>query len=117
MDLHDIANSGGYGTGRAAMDRAAAVAEIKSLLPDPVWMPTFTAAPHINSGLMLASFGNSSEDGQDWYITHDQGDTSRDAIEFGNDAKMDAKIVAAILNAYTRGILVMSTPSTKEPQE
>ena len=117
MNLHEIANAPGYGTGRNARDRAAAIAEIKSLLPDPLWMPTFTAEPHINNGLPLASFGNSAEDGQDWHVTHDMGDTSRDAIEFGSDAKLDARIVAAILNAYARGILVMATDSTKESSE
>lgn len=105
-DLHKIANTPGYGTGRAARDRAAAIAEIKSLLPDPAWMPTFTAAPHIKDGLPMCSFGNSGEDGQDWHITHDMGDIQRDLIDFGQDAKMDARIVAAILNAYARGILV-----------
>lgn len=117
MNLHEIANARGYGSGKAARDRAAAIAEIKRLLPDHAWMPTFTAAPHINHGLLMASFGNSSDDGQDWHITHDQGDMSRDCIEFGSDAKMDARIVAAILNAYSRGILVLAPDSTKEADQ
>lgn len=112
-DLHKIANTPGYGTGREVRDRAAAIAEIKSLLPDPVWMPTFTSAPNINDGLPLASFGNSGEDGQDWHITHDMGDMCRDAIDFGDDAKTDAQIVAAILNAYARGILVLAKGDTE----
>ena len=108
LDLHKIANTPGFGSGKSARDKAAAIAEIRSLLPDPAWMPTFTAAPHINDGLPMCSFGNSSEDGQDWHVTHDMGDIERDCIEFGSDAKTDAQIVAAILNAYARGILVVA---------
>ena len=52
----------------------------------------------------MAHFGNSNDDGNDWAIYHDGRE--EDVWCFGDDAKTDAMTVAAIINAYSLGILV-----------
>lgn len=105
-DLRRIADTPGYGTGEATRDRLAALAECRALLPDPRRLPVFiaTGSDPFSHPVPMAHFGNSSEDGKDWSICHD-GTTEADAI--GQDARDDAQIVAAILNAYRLGLLVV----------
>ncbi|RMF06355.1 MAG: hypothetical protein D6773_04415, partial [Alphaproteobacteria bacterium] len=94
----------GFGTGKAARDRLAAEAECRSLLPDPRDVPTVVASGSaIPTLIPLCDFGNSAEDGRDWGIWIERH-LEVDAI--GHDARDDARIVAAIINAYALGILV-----------
>lgn len=106
-DLHKIANTPGFGSGKRARDQLAAEAEALALLPNPRALPCFVAGGDalMLSHALMCGFGRSSEEGADWAIYHD-GVTEADAI--GHDTKLDAQIVAAILNAYRMGLLVRS---------
>lgn len=65
-----------------------------------------SAAPPKN--WVIASFGNSGDDGQDWHLVTDNvrasnlGDAS-----FPIDAKIDAHAVAALCNAWRMGLVVL----------
>ena len=101
-ELKRIANSGSYGSGKAARDRLAAEAEIREMLPHPLQVPVMVASPGSDM-VPMAHFGNSGDDGKDWGLYHDGHES--DIWCFGEDASTDAKIVAAILNAYRMGII------------
>lgn len=104
-DLKRIANEPGFGSGARARDRLAAEAECKALLPDPHWMQAVEArGDGGNHMLPVCHFGNSNEDGKDWSLFQDGSDFC-EAV-FGQDARDDAQIIAAIVNAYRMGILV-----------
>ncbi len=103
-DLKRIANTPGFGTGEAARNRATAENECLLWLPGPEQMPAFFAAPdHPGPFMPTANFGN-GEDGRDWCLWHDGRDEQWHP--FGEDAADDARIVAAILNAYRLGLIV-----------
>lgn len=104
-DLKRIANQPGYGTGRVARDKMAALSEVAALLPPPLEVPLMVASATAACDLPMAHFGCSNEDGMDWGIHHDV--TDEDGCAFGQDAKTDAILVAAIINAYRMGLLVM----------
>lgn len=108
-DLKRIANSGAYGSGQAARDKLAAQNEALSLLPEPHFMPELVAASSPGTMVPMCHFGNSNEDGEDWAIYHDGMDYCG-AATMGSDARDDAKIVAAIVNAFRMGLLVMARP-------
>ena len=103
-DLKRIANAPGYGTGKAARDRMHVEAECREMLPDPRALPVFVAGPDgmMSTHIPMCHFGHSSDDGTDWGIYHDDV-TETDAI--GHDAADDARVVAAILNAYRQGVV------------
>jgi hypothetical protein len=115
--LRAVINATGFGTGQAYRDQLAAEAECLSALPDPIWMMPVRAtkeAPRGDNtylrrrfGTEVCCFGNSSEDGEDWYLVacSNGGPQGDDAI-FPEDAKSDAIAVAAIVNAYRMGLLV-----------
>jgi len=106
-DLHRIANQPGFGTGKAARDRMAEEAEALALLPEPGSILPVHASTDLYAGLMICGFGRSGEDGADWYLMTDRvTDMERDFTDFPSDARDDARIVAAILNAYRMGLLV-----------
>ncbi|PPB79795.1 hypothetical protein LV82_02586 [Albidovulum inexpectatum] len=104
-DLHKIANTPGYGTGRAVIERANAESECLALLPSPSSLPVFVAkrARDVRQGLPIMTTGYSNEDGDDWCIVALNG-TEADAV--GQDAMDDARIIAAILNAYRLDLIV-----------
>lgn len=106
-ELQAIMDRPGFGTGRAFLDRKAQENEALALLPDPEWMAPVMASTDPASNWMISSFGNSDEDGADWYLVtdHVRGSNLAD-MEFPEDAKMDALRVAAVLNAYRMGLLV-----------
>jgi len=112
-DLHGIANARGFGTGKAYRDRKAAEAECLQLLPSPMALPTFIAGPDgmMTSHVPVCHFGYSSDHGEDWHIWHD-GVTEADAI--GHDAADDARVIAAILNAYRLGVLKIDREDEKK---
>jgi len=104
-DLHKIANMPGYGTGKAARDRLAFRNEILALLPEPCWVQELTVSSDLTARTVpLAHFGYSSEEKIDAQIIFEPLDMEDWA--FGKDAMDDARIVAAIVNAYALGILV-----------
>ena len=103
MNLTEIANTPGFGTGKAARDRLAAESECRAMLPEPRNVPPVIAATD-SHWVLMCHFGNSNEDDQDWAVYHDGRES--DVRALGDDAKSDAQCVAAIINAYRMGILV-----------
>lgn len=107
-ELQAIMDRPGFGTGRAFRDRKAQENECRALLPDPAKMAPVMASTDDASNWLICSFGNSSEDGCDWHLVTDTVRASMMAdLEFPDDAKMDALRVAAVLNAYRMGILII----------
>jgi hypothetical protein len=106
-ELQRIMDAPGFGTGRAFRNQKAQEQEVLALLPDPAWMAPVMASTDGASNWMVCSFGNSSDDGQDWHLVTDHVRASILADrEFPDDAKMDAFRVAAIINAYRMGLLI-----------
>lgn len=107
-ELQRIMDTPGFGSGRAFLERKTQEREILALLPDPVWMtPVMAVSESPMDNWVIASFGNSNEDGKDWHLVTDCVRASILAhAEFPEDAKLDALRVAAILNAYRLGLLV-----------
>ena len=102
MDLHEIANSGGFGTGQKAIDLAKAKAERRSHIPKPKDMNEMSLSPH---GAPIACFGNDPEDGKDYHVTVEgYGSTCH-----CNAAGHDARAFVALWNAYRDGDLVWAT--------
>ena len=67
---------------------------------------------------MIASFGCSGDDGDDWFLVTDHVNASAlgDAM-FPQDAKTDAMAVAALLNAWRMGVLVVRPDLVKDAKE
>jgi len=105
-ELQAVMNDPGFGRGRAYLEQKAQEAEALSLLPDPQDVAPVRAVSTVDDWF-IAGFGNSNEDGKDWYLTTDQVRASAlvDAA-FPCDAKIDAHAVAAILNCYRMGLLI-----------
>lgn len=106
-ELKRIANSGTYGSGKSVRDKLSAEASVLEDLPEANRVPTVVAATDHSHMVAMAHFGNFSEDGLDWGLYHDGREDS--VWCFGDDAKDDAKAVAAIINAYRMGILVRAS--------
>jgi len=106
--LQKIMDAPGFGTGRAFRDRKAQENEVIALLPDRAWMAPVMASPECARNWLVASFGNSGDDGQDWYVVTDHVRASNlgDAT-FPIDARSDARAVAALCNAWRMGLLVL----------
>lgn len=110
-ELQAIMNAPGFGRGRAYLDQKAQEVEALALLPDPRTVAPVRAACSVDDWF-IASFGNSTDDGKDWYLTTDAVRASELAdAAFPCDAKIDAHAVAAILNCYRMGLLV---PAARE---
>lgn len=106
-ELQAIMNKPGFGTGRAFRDQKAQEAEALALLPDPTDVAPVRATTDAGAGWLVCSFGNSSEDGSDWHLISDEVRASDLAdTEYPADAKMDALVTAALVNAYRMGLLV-----------
>lgn len=102
-ELQAVMDSKGFGSGAAYRRRKRQESEILDILPPPSALQPVWAAP--DSGhVPMAHFGNSSEDGKDWGLYWEGRGSQCDA--FGDDARTDALIVAAIINAYRMGLLV-----------
>lgn len=107
-ELQAIMDRPGFGTGRAFLDRKAQEAEALAMLPDPAWMAPVMASTDSGSNWLICSFGNSGDDGQDWHLVTDNVRAPMAVdLEFPEDAKLDALRVAAIINAYRMGLLVV----------
>ena len=81
-------------------------------LPPPERIARVRAAPISKAGdgwLVAYTTGNSAEDGEDWCVQTDnvRGSALLD-LELPGDAKDDAESIAAILNAYRTGRLVLA---------
>ena len=107
--LQSIMDAPGFGTGRAFRDQKAQEAEALSLLPDPEGVMPVRAVTNVGEGWLLCSMGHSGEDGNDWHIVTDcvRGSVMAEFSDLPTDAKADAHIVAAIINAYRMGLLVI----------
>lgn len=107
-ELRRAMDAPGFGTGRAFRDRKAQENEALALLPDREWMAPVLASTDPCSNWMICSFGTSSDDNCEWFLVTDRVRASMTVdLEFPEDAKMDALRVAAILNAYRMGLLVV----------
>ncbi|HMQ38147.1 MAG TPA: hypothetical protein PKA07_11345 [Micropruina sp.] len=114
-ELERAANARGFGTGQALRDRLAAEAECRALLPDRGDVPAMTAAAdngRMPNGPVLYC-GYSSEAGEDWNVYAEDGWRDTDTMAIGDDAKTDAQIIAAIINAYRLGILQIDNGEAK----
>lgn len=110
MDLHHIANSGGYGSGARVLDAAKAKAERRGHVPEPQHMNEMSLS---DTGAPIAHFGNDSEDGKDYSITvNGYGSTTH-----CNAAGHDARAFVALWNAYRDGDLVWSAAAPMPPKE
>jgi len=111
-ELQMIMDRPGFGSGRAYLSQKEQEAEALSLLPSPDMVAPVRAGNAFDNW-MICSFGNSSADGQDWYLTTDSIRASELAdLHFPEDAKTDALVIAAIVNCYRMGLLVrLPTPT------
>lgn len=106
-ELQAVMDAPGFGSGRAYRDRKAQENEAMALLPKPDDVAPVMASKDPTSNWMICSFGNSNEDGRDWFLVTDNVRASEVADrDFPADAKLDALRVAAILNAYRMGLLI-----------
>ena len=99
MNLHEIANSGGFGSGRKVIDAAQAKADRKKLIPKPKDMNEMSVG---GFGVPVAHFGNDTEDGKDYSITVEGYGSTVHSESAGHDARA----FAALWNAYRDGDLV-----------
>jgi|GEM_PF-6260552 hypothetical protein len=107
----EAANRPGFGTGAALRERIFQEDDAINHLPDPAWMmPVVASADLVGNALVVCSFGNSVEDPEqrDWYLIADGQNSTVPAseAEFPADAMLDARAVAAVLNAWRMGLLV-----------
>lgn len=100
MDLHEIANSPGYGSGQKARDIAHEKANRRKQLPDPRKMNRLSADTSADG--LVASLGNDGVDGEGYHLNAD----GYAAIGESSTAGEDARAIAAIWNAYMDGELV-----------
>lgn len=107
-ELQSIMDAPGFGTGRAFRDLKAQENEALALLPDPKDVMPVRASTNAGDGWLICSFGNSADDGQDWHLITDEvrGSIVAEFSDYPADAKMDALITAALVNAYRMGLLV-----------
>jgi hypothetical protein len=98
----------GFGAGRRFRDQAAQEAEVLSLLPKPERVMPVRASTDAGAGWIVCSTGHDDDSGQDWFIITDEvrGSEVADFSDLPTDAKGDAHIIAAIINAYRMGLLV-----------
>jgi hypothetical protein len=107
-ELQAIMDAPGFGRGRGYLEQKAQEAEALALLPNPKDFAPVRAASGVDDWF-IASFGSSSDDGKDWYLTTDSVRASELAdAAFPCDAKIDAHAVAAIINCYRMGLLVLA---------
>lgn len=109
-ELQRVMNAPGFGTGRAFRNQKAQEVEALALLPDPKDVMPVRASTNVGDGWLVCSFGYSSEDENDWHLITDEvrGSTLAEFSEYPKDAKMDALVTAALVNAYRMGLLVKS---------
>jgi len=99
MNLHEIANTPGFGTGGKAREKAIAKAERRARIPKRRLMAEMIVAHEPDA--VVASFGNGT-DGKDYHINSDAG-----ALIYGDGAaENDARAIAALWNAYRDGELI-----------
>ena len=84
--------------------------------PPDRFCPVLAVNDTPNSNWIIASTGNSQFDGEDWHIVTDRVHASEmiDA-EFPTDAKDDAEIIVALINAYRTGRLILAPMPLLEP--
>tara|TARA_R110002072_G_scaffold49433_4_gene134357 strand:- start:10838 stop:11167 length:330 start_codon:yes stop_codon:yes gene_type:complete len=99
MNLHEVINAKGYGTGKAARDTANAKADRRKHIPSPECMNEMSLA---DTGAPIAHFGNDSEDGKDYSITVNGYGSTTHCEAAGHDARA----FVALWNAYRDGDLI-----------
>lgn len=102
-----VADMPGYGSGKRYRDMLAAAQEARAALPkaDEVGAVYASASLDVNATL-LASFGCGDED--DWHLLALPARVmDHNEYNMGLDAGDDCRAVAAIVNAYRLGLLVL----------
>ena len=100
MNLNEIINAPGFGSGKKARDLLAARAERRNHVPERHLMNEELVGHEIDA--LVCSFGCDGEDGKDYHLN------SSGYALIGEDstAGMDARAIAALWNAYRDGDLV-----------
>ena len=109
MDLHEIANSGSYGSGKKVRDRLAAKVERRKCIPQRHDMNELLAETSLDS--MVASLGYDPEADKDFYLNSSGYALIRDDSTSGQDARA----IAALWNAYREGDLVWKDDPSADP--
>lgn len=107
LNLHEIINSGGFGSGKKARDLLNARAERRRHVPERHYMNEMIVANDIDG--LVASFGNDSKDGRDYHINSSGYALTGDCSTAGEDARA----IAALWNAYRDGDLVWKDEATQ----
>lgn len=116
MNLHEIANNGGFGSGRRVIDEQRARDERNSHIPEPMLMAELHAVTGGTTwGAPVASLGHCPDTGKDWAIEHrsDLGMVDGRACT----ASSDALALVAVWNAFRDGDLVWSDRIKQPPKE
>ena len=111
MDLKEIANSGGYGSGKRAIELQRQRDERNAWIPEPSVMAEMPAVTSAHSrGAPVGSLGYCPITDQDWALECDSYGLVEGA---DNTASTDAQAIAAIWNAFRDGDLVWKAPDLK----
>jgi hypothetical protein len=104
MDLNKIANSGGFGSGAKVIDEQRERDERLASLPNPMLMAEIYARTEMG-GYSIAPLGYCSDTDADWFLEHESELGLVDGED--NTAATDARLIAAVWNAYRDGLLVV----------
>lgn len=108
MNLQDVINAPGFGSGKKARDILNARAERRSHVPERHYMNELLVANEIDG--LVATLGNDPEDGKDYHLNTSGYALTGDASTAGEDARA----IAAIWNAYRDGELVWADQVAQE---
>ncbi|MBO29650.1 MAG: hypothetical protein CML61_13000 [Rhodobacteraceae bacterium] len=100
MNLQEIIDAPGFGSGKNARDVLNARVERRSHVPDRHYMNEMLVSNEIDG--LVAKLGNDSKDGKDYHLNSSGYALIGDASTSGEDARA----IAAIWNAYRDGELV-----------
>ena len=110
-ELEAVMSRPGFGSGRRFLAQKQQEADALALLPDPAQMAPLMVSTDIGNGWPVCSFGHYDDEGTgesaDYHIVTDHVRASETLdLTLPGDAKNDAHMVCAILNAYRMGLLV-----------
>ena len=100
-DLHEVANTGFYGSGKRARDRANQFAERLSYLPDPADMHELLVGKDFE--VPVAFFGYDESEQSDIVLSVNNYAITDEIL----GARHEALMIAAVWNLYRSGELVL----------
>lgn len=88
------------------------------MIPPERIAPVKATSETVGTNWPILHFGHSSADDQDWHVTTDEVRASSllCSFDFPGDARNDAEFVAALINDYREGRLVLA-PLPLFPEE